>query len=120
MSRAVIVVWDEFASSAQLDVSSINEQTVSALKQAIALHSTPSTTVQVVTYAQLEATSSLQSGASDLTAEDIIWCPLTLMPDNFQFAAQEVYQACKDPLNLRPNFIDLNCSLISHKLIADS
>lgn len=101
MSREVIIIWDEFASSDRLDASSINQQMVSALKQAIALNSPASTTVQVVTCAQLEVASSLQSGASDLKAEDVIWCPLTLVSNNLQFPAQEIYQACNDPLNLR-------------------
>lgn len=102
MPRVLVVVSDEVDEDRQRGADSTTARMVSALKQAIALHSPAPVSVQVVTSAQLQVASSLQSQDSYLTAEDDVWCPLTMdVPDTLQFPAITIYQACKDVLGRR-------------------
>lgn len=95
VSRVFIVVSDDLDEAWQIGAESATVQMVSALKQAIALHSQAPTAVQVVTSAQLEVASSFQS-------DDDVWCPLRVdIPDTLKFPATAIYQTCKDTHSTR-------------------
>lgn len=102
MPRVLVVVNNDNVDEAEQIGASTTARIVSALKQAIALHSPAPVAVQVVTSAQLEVALSQQSQDSYLTTEDNIWCPLTVdVPDTLQFPTQAIYQACKHVLERR-------------------
>ena len=92
-SKVVIVVE---ANATELNT----RQMISALKQAIASTHHHSVTVEVIT-------NQLFTGFNgdlieSVVAKDVIICPLTLnLPANLNFAADAVYQACRDVPHLR-------------------
>ncbi|MFE1748083.1 hypothetical protein [Coleofasciculus sp. H7-2] len=92
MRKVLIVVdaVDEFAASPT------TAEMVSALKQS-ALNSPVPTTIQIV------ETQFIASAGADLQNQaEILWCPLTLnLPENLEFPAQSLYQACRNVTGLR-------------------
>jgi hypothetical protein len=75
---------------------------VDALKDAIALHSPAHLSLEVTTTTDLADALLTPNQGSKLTAEDIIWCPLTIdIPNSLQFAAGDIFQACSNVTALR-------------------
>jgi hypothetical protein len=104
MSRVVIVVDDYTYRDDEIVEASqraVGGQIVSALKDAITLHSPALATVDVVKTSQLE--KALASPSQDeVMDKDIIWCPLTLnVPNTLTFFGQNIFQVCKQERELR-------------------
>ncbi|NEQ26236.1 MAG: hypothetical protein F6K28_45800, partial [Microcoleus sp. SIO2G3] len=104
MSRVVIVVddytcWDdEIVEASQ---RTVEEQVVSALKDAIALDSPALATVDVVETSQLKKDLA-NPNQDEVMDEDIIWCPLTLdVPHTLDFFGQHIFHVCKQERELR-------------------
>ncbi|MBD2743410.1 hypothetical protein [Coleofasciculus sp. FACHB-1120] len=91
--RKVLIVVD---AADELAASPTTAKMVSALKQT-ALNSPVSTAIQVV------ETRFIASVCADWQNQaEILWCPLTLnLPENLEFPAQSLYQACRDVTGLR-------------------
>ncbi len=104
MSRVVIVVDDYTGGDDEIvkaSQRSVGGQIVSALKDAITLHSPALATVDVVETSQLEKALASPS-QDDVMDKDIIWCPLTLnVPNTLAFFGQNIFQACKQERELR-------------------
>ena len=91
--RKVLIVVD---AADELAASPTTAEMVSVLKQT-ALNSPVPTTIQIV------ETRFIASAWADLQNQaEILWCPLTLnLPENLEFPAQSLYQACRDVTGLR-------------------
>jgi hypothetical protein len=103
MSRVLIVV-DALVEEAGKLVGALptTARMVDALKDAIARHSPAPVTVEVIPSTDLADALLLPSQERNLTAEDIIWCPLTLdLPNTLQFPARNIFQACSQVTSLR-------------------
>ena len=103
MSRVLIVV-DALVEEAGKLVGALptTARMVDALKDAIARHSPAPITVEVIPSTDLGDALLLSSQERNWTAEDIIWCPLTLdLPNTLQFPARNIFQACSQVTTLR-------------------
>jgi len=103
MSRVFIVVDSQIEEGGKLvGAFPTMMQLLNAIKDAISWHSP--TTVAVTAISSTDLTDSLlhPSQGENLTAEDIIWCPLTLeVPNVLQFPARNIFQACRQVESLR-------------------
>jgi len=103
MSRVLIVV-DALVEEAEklVGASPTTARMVDALKDAIAWHSPAPVTVDVIPSTDLADALLLPSQERNWTAEDIIWCPLTLdLPNTLKFPARNIFQACSHVTSLR-------------------
>lgn len=103
MSRVVIIVDAEGEKTKYLTAAfPTTVQMVEAMKEAIALPSSTTVTVEVISSTDLAAVLLDPSQGSNLIDEDIIWCPLTLgVPKTLNFPAQNIFQACHNVASLR-------------------
>jgi hypothetical protein len=103
MSRVLIVV-DALVEETGKLVGALptTARMVDALKDAIAWHSPAPITVEVIPSTDLADALLLPSQERNLTAQDIIWCPLTLdLPHTLKFPARNIFQACSHVTSLR-------------------
>ena len=103
MSRVLIVV-DALVEEAEklVGASPTTARIVDALKDAIARHSPAPVTVEVIPSSDLADGLLLPRQERNWTAEDIIWCPLTLdLPHTLQFPARNIFDACSPVTSLR-------------------
>jgi hypothetical protein len=103
MSRVLIVV-DALVEEAEklVGASPTTARIVDAMKEAIALHSPAPVIVDIITSTDLAEALLLPMQVSNFSAEDIIWCPLTLdVPSTLEFPAQTIFQACRQVKSLR-------------------
>lgn len=105
MSRVVIVVDGDLDGDGEIVEASqkaVLGQMVSALTEAVTLHSSTPPPVKVVGRSQLEKALVLPQPDSELLDKDIIWCPLTLnLSSKLLFPGQKTFQACKQEADLR-------------------
>ena len=112
MPRILIVVDAQVEKTGRLvEASTTTAQILDAMKEAMlfqsrfanALHSPAPVIVDITTSTELAESALLPSQLSNLTAQDIIWCPLTLdVPSTLEFPAQTIFQACRQVKSLRP------------------
>jgi len=115
MSRVLIVV-DALVEEAEklVGASPTTARIVDALKDAIARHSPAPVTVEVITSTDLADALLLPRQERNWTAEDIIWCPLTLdLPNTLQFPARNIFQACSHVTSLRQRVQQLGYATVS-------
>lgn len=98
MYKAIIIVNAEVRDTGKIIASSpATEQMVAALKRAIASHSPSPVSVEVVANAALRNQANFERQHPTGVDDKVIYCPLTIdVPENFDFPAKEVFQACKD------------------------
>ncbi len=103
MPRILIVVDAQIEKTGRLvEASTTTAQILDAMKEAIALHSPAPVIVDIITSTDLAEALLLPMQVSNLSAEDIIWCPLTLdVPSTLEFPAQTIFQACRQVKSLR-------------------
>src|SRR4028119_2315600 len=88
MSRVVIVVDSQIEERGKLvEAFPTMVQMVNAIKDAISWHSSTSVAVTAISSSDLTDGLLHPSQGDNLTAEDIIWCPLTLDVPNFRSVA---------------------------------
>lgn len=103
MSRVLIVVDAKGKKTGELaGALPTTMQMVEAMKQAIALPSSTPVTLEVISSTDLAEGLLHPIPGSNLTDDDIIWCPLTLdVPKTINFPAQNIFQACNNLTSLR-------------------
>lgn len=103
MPRILIVVDAQVEKTGKLvEASTATAQMLDAMKEAIALHSPAAVIVDIITSTDLAEPTFGPREVNNLTAQDIIWCPLTLdVPITLEFPAQTIFQACRQVISLR-------------------
>lgn len=103
MPRILIVVDAQVEKTGKLvEASTATAQMLDAMKEAIALHSPAPVIVDIITSTDLAEPTFGPREVNNLTAQDIIWCPLTLdVPITLEFPAQTIFQACRQVISLR-------------------
>ena len=103
MPRILIVVDAQVEKTGKLvEASTATAQMLDAMKEAIALHSPAPVIVDIITSTDLGEPTFGARQVNNLTAQDIIWCPLTLdVPITLEFPAQIIFQACRQVISLR-------------------
>lgn len=103
MPRILIVVDAQVEETGKLvETPTATAQMLEAMKEAIALHSPAPVIVDIITSTDLAEAWLLPSQVNNLTAQDIIWCPLTLdVPSTLEFPAQIIFQTCRQVKSLR-------------------
>ncbi len=94
MEKVVIIINAEVNEQGTIiSASPVTQKMVAALKQGIVSYGSASTTVEVVSAANLWS-KSYDVGAKN---SPIVYCPLTIqLPESFDFPAKGIYLACKD------------------------
>jgi hypothetical protein len=103
MSRVVIVVDAKGKKIGELGGTlPTTMQMVEPMKQAIALPLSTPITLEVISSIDLAEGLLNPIPGSNLTDDDIIWCPLTLdVPKTINFPGQNIFQACNNLTSLR-------------------
>jgi len=96
MDQTIIIINAEIQEEGKIvPISPATETMVNSLQKAIK-NSGTETKVEIV------AGASLWSKSLSLQEKGTIYCPLTIeLPESFQFPAQEVFQRCRDIVELR-------------------
>ncbi|MEC4984452.1 MAG: hypothetical protein SAJ37_14210 [Oscillatoria sp. PMC 1068.18] len=98
MYKAIIIVNAEVRETGKIIASSpATEQMVAALRRAIASYSPSRVSVEVVANAALRYPTNFERQHPLSEDDKLIYLPLTIdVPENFDFPAKEIFQACKD------------------------